>query len=533
MSEDYQLSLYDYLEILKRRWLLMLAIFVLVSLIGVSVALLLPPVYQSSGTILVESQQISEELIQSTITSVADEQLSIIRQRVMTRSVINDIIEKFDIFKEKKSSLTVTEQVELFKDNVKFTTTSSNASVGNKKNKTKTNTLTFTIAFENKSPEIANKVANELVTLILNENVKNRTERASETTEFLAKEAAKLKKTLEEYEDRIAAFKQENSNALPEHLDLHMSQLERTNVKLQEIERDIKAYREEARYLEIELSAAKTVPVTEPGQSNINLSPQQRLALAETALQNLLTKYSEKHPDVRRKQEEIDTLKQEVAQSKGSGKSTVATNLADLEIARVQTKINAVNDGIASLTKQQKMLEEKRGELENLILQTPQVQRAMTSLNRDYENTLKKYKEIQEKELEAKLTENLEQDKKAENFLLIEPPVLPEKPIKPNRQKIMLLGLLLALASSVGLIVLLEMLDQRVRSSDMLTSLLKERPLVVIPYVLTQKEILRKRKFIFGSFILFLVVIVIGLTLLHMFYLPLDILFYKVLGRLG
>src|SRR5690625_1723613 len=206
----YQPSLSDYVDMVRRRFWVMVAIFAVVAGSCLAVVVTLDPIYQSTGVILVESQQIPAELVPTTVTSFADERIQVIRQRVMTRENLLRIIERYDLFSGRSRAPSVTDQIALTRDRVSVNVISSGGSGRNR------NAIAFSVSFEDESPARAHRVANELVTLFLQENVRVRTERATETTEFLAREAEKLMVELEALEARVADYKQQHANALPE-----------------------------------------------------------------------------------------------------------------------------------------------------------------------------------------------------------------------------------------------------------------------------------------------------------------------------
>jgi len=529
MSEEYTLTFNDYLDIARRRWPYFLVASITSFGIAVLVAVLLPPVYSSKGLILVETQQIPDELIRSTITGFVDERIEVIKQRVMTRSNQLKIIDKYNLFKD--SGLTVSEQLEAMRERIKID------KVQSKQNRRNLTTIAFSVGFEHKSPRITNNVANDLVTLFLDENVKTRTERATETTDFLQQEAKKLKSDLEKTETRIAQFKQENSNALPEHLDLHLSILERTENSIKDIKREIKSSQEELRFLEVELSAVKVSARQSPTNAPVSerRAIENQLNANRNRLAELKGKYSLSHPDVKKLVRQIEEQEKELEAlpETSNSNSSQSKSLQDIEIQRVRTRMNATEDRIKSLEQQKTSLEKKREELEKTVIQTPQVQKALVSLERDYENLLKKYKEIQGKELEAKLSESLEENKKAERFSLIEPPVFPDRPIKPNRIMVVGVGFVAAMGIGLALVVLLELLNQRVRGAAALTALLKERPLMVVPYITTENELYRKKRLIKRIFYIGVITVLAVLVLMHFLYMPLDMVLYKVMARFG
>ncbi|OEC35133.1 polysaccharide chain length determinant protein, PEP-CTERM locus subfamily [Pseudomonas cuatrocienegasensis] len=519
MNSEYEMSLNDYLAVIKRRALLLGLSFAVILGVSLVVAVTIPPVFQSTGTILVESQQISADLVAASNTAYADERIEIIRQRVMTREHLLRIIDKYKLFSSDGKSLTVSEKIDEMRTSIRVSLV--NAEVKGRG----LATIAFRVSFEHQRPDIANKVANELVTLFLDENIKQRTERASETTEFLTREADKLRVELERLENQLAAFKQDNGNALPEHQELRMNMLSRTEAELKEVDRDYKTAQEELRFLDLELSAANAGLTAKTGSAYPTANASPNLASLKAEYTQLLSLYKEAHPDVRALKRQIDAL--EASGSDGES----ALSQSDLEVARVQAKIAAANARVVSLAAQRQALLAKIEGYERQILQTPQIERGLVTLMRDHENARKKYEEIRTKQMGAQISENLEQENKAERFVLLEPPLMPERPVKPNRKKIAALGFFLALAGSGGMVVFLETLNQRVRGADALTSVLGKRILVSIPYIFTQAELKRRRRWLAIMIVSAILVVVTSLVLLHLLYMPLDLLVFKALAR--
>ena len=527
MEQQSDINIRAYLDVARRRWPLLVFPFLLIALVAAAVAVRLPPIYSSTGTIMIESQQIPDELIRTTVTTFADERIQVIQQLVMTRENLLRIIEKYDLMAEIRDQLTVSEQIDLMHQRIQIDTFAGNVMANSSPT-----TTAFTVSFEDKSPDMAHAVANELVTLFLEENVRSRTARASETTDFLRDEAEKLKRQLEVIEGQIATYKQENSEALPEHLDLHMGMLNRTESQIEDVERDIDAAEDEYRFLEIELSAIRAGVANAPGRP-VTLTPEQELRNAESELSRLEARYSQLHPDVKRQQSKIERLRAELSQRAVDGGAEGVDSIQNIDAARVRASMQSVSDRIESLKDQHGRLVRERSELEEVIIQTPQVQRALISLNRDYENLLEKYNEIQSKQMEAKLAESLEEENKAERFLLLEPPVRPDRPVKPNRKKILAMGLAFALAASVGLTLLAENADGRIYSAEALAKVIEQTPLAIIPYITTEQEIAQRKRlhrwFMSGGVAAGLLLVVA----VHLFFMPLDLLAVKVMARLG
>ncbi|MNI55356.1 hypothetical protein D3C73_1103010 [compost metagenome] len=250
----------------------------------------------------------------------------------------------------------------------------------------------------------------------------------------------------------------------------------------------------------------------------------QDLASLKAEYARLQTMYTEAHPDVRAVKRKIAAM--QATQGRGSSVTPVS-----LDVARVQARIAASEQRMRSLATQKQELLNKIATLESQILEAPQVERGLVTLMRDHENARKKYEEIRTKEMSAKITESLEQENKAERFVLLEAPLMPEKPVRPNRKKVVALGFVLAPVGAGALVMLLEMLSQRVRGVDALTSVLGRRVLVAIPYIHTQAELDRRKQWRTILVLCCVVMIVVSLVLLHFFYMPLDLLMFKALAR--
>lgn len=603
MESEFRIS--DYVRILKKRYLYLLVPFIVLFGASVGVATLLPPLYQSTGVILIESPQISKDIVAGSIDSAARERIEVIKQRVMTRANLIRIANQFDVFRGENEKLSSSEIVSQMRENSIVDFVSSGAGVRS------SNTIAFTVSFQHRSPQTAARVANEIVTLFMDENVKTRTKIATETTDFLNQEAKKLEDHLGEIEAKIANYKQENSSALPENLDIRIGIRERTENQIRETDREIKAHREELRFLDIQLTALKSgtgqtalllpqVPLIMPEERSVEtqdlIPPELQELRAE--FNEAKAKYSPSHPDIKRLTRELESLEEQLIDEGGAagigvqisrleeqrkeaeeaGDDDAASDAAaeieqlkerllsetasgldprvlqqqrqielaeaqakaeqarveaqrELNIANVEAKIGVTEERIASLQDQKQNLQKRLGEVEQSILQTPLVDRALKSLNRDYENAQQKYNDVRAKAMEAQIAENVEEASKAERFVLVEPPTLPDEPIKPNRKKLVMLGLGLSLAAGVAGVFGIEFIDGSIRSADVLTSVMTVEPLTVIPYIVTASEFRsRTRKRII------LVLGVVGLVIaamaaVHFLYKPLDEVFYKVLDR--
>lgn len=520
MAMEYELTLSDYLSILKRRWGQMLAAAALILATAIAAALLLPPVYQSTGTILVESQQIPSDLVKATVDTYADERIEVIKQRVMTRENMYRIIQKYRLYPDDAATQTTSTLIDKLREALSVELLSADVQ-GVRGGKV---TIAFKVGFEYVKPEIAHKVANEIVTLFLDENVKVRTERATETTEFLTQELDKLKIELEGVENKVATFKQQHANSLPEHLEMHMGMMQRADADIKELDREYKSTQEELRYLDVELASTKSAV-----RGSTEVLAVSELDKAKAELERSLVLYKETHPTVRALKRKIENL-EKAALAPVEVKAPVISLENDLVIAKIKTQIEAAKVRLNSIADQKRGMQLKINQLQSQVTQSPQVERGLFTLMRDYENAKSKYEEMKSKQVNAKIAEHLESENKAERFSILEPPIFPDEPIKPNRKKIIALGIFAALAGPLMLIALLETLDKRVRGVESLTSSIKMRPLVVIPYITTQTELRRAEKITKYVIITIIGLIILALVIIHFMIIPLDVLMVKLLA---
>lgn len=531
---DQGLDLRFYLGVLRRRLLVMLLAFAALAAAAFAVAVLLPPVFQSQAKIIVESQQIPADLVRSTVTGLADERLQVIEQRITTRDVLLGLVQKFNLFAEDRQALTPTELVDLVRERIAI----ERFDLGTVGRRARPDALTigFTVGFEDESPEIAARVANELVTLILAEDVKSRTSRASETTRFLAREADRRRKELVNIEAQIAAFKLDNDSALPEKLPFLMSQLERAKNDLAGLDREIYATHEQERLMELEINV-RQASLGSGGDGSGNATLQMLEALnAELAKRRSV--YTDSHPDIQALKRQIAALRDEGPAVAELSPETIEPSAAQLVAFDINSRI--LRERIESLKARRANLQSKYDTvsrtiegLNQLIVMVPEVQAFLGNLERRHDNMRDRLEELNSKLDEATLGERLELDKQAERFEVIEQPITPTDPSRPNRPAILLGGLGLAAGAALAIAVLLEMLNRTVRSPADITGILGRAPLAAIPYMTTTGEIRRSRARAVLLSLLALIVAAAMLLAIHLVYMPLDEVAFKVLRRFG
>jgi uncharacterized protein involved in exopolysaccharide biosynthesis len=250
----------------------------------------------------------------------------------------------------------------------------------------------------------------------------------------------------------------------------------------------------------------------------------------------LLDKYNEEHPDVVRLDRQISATTERLAAAPDnrSDADAAAPQRADNPIyVQFAAQRASADLELKSLTQKEAELRSKRAELENRLLQTPGVERDYHSLARDLESARLKYQEVNAKQMEAVVSQNLENGSKAERFSLIEPPLLPQRPIAPNRWLILALGAVLALVAGFGAVALREALDGSVRGPRELERLMNMLPLGIIPAILTPEEVLAKSRQRVRVTVATVGTLLALVVVAHFFVAPLDVLWFAALRRFG
>ncbi|MEE4110479.1 MAG: Wzz/FepE/Etk N-terminal domain-containing protein, partial [Halieaceae bacterium] len=306
-------TLREYAEMLRRRFAWLLIPAAVVFALAVLLAFGLPATYRSQATILIEEQAIPQDFVRSTITNFAAQQVQVISQRVLTVENINDVVEKFALYQDPDSGyrLPRTELANLFRDDMTLDLVSAEV-IDPRSGRPTEATIAFTLAFESDDPSTAQKVTNELVTLFLNENLRDRTDQARSTADFLEAEAGRLNAELVALEEQLARFKSANEGSLPELYQFNLSTLERTQREISDVRLRIQEL--EKRRIELGAEMAQispSAPVMLP-TGDMVLSDVDRLKALQSELRRKSAIYRDTHPDITRLEREIGALQREL-----------------------------------------------------------------------------------------------------------------------------------------------------------------------------------------------------------------------------
>jgi len=551
------------------------------ALLTVLLTVLLPPTYRATGTILIEQQEIPQEMVRSVITSFADQRVQVISQRVMTTQNLLSLIDRYNLYADIRQKEPREVLMQKFKDDIGMHMISADVIDPRSGHPTQA-TIAFSVSYQNRSPELALKVANELTTLYLNENLTSRTQLSQQTSAFFVEESAREAAHIAELDKNLAAFKEKHREELPDLTQLNVQTLERTELELHDAENRVAALDSQRVLLEAQL--AQISPNTQvysdtgqrvfgaedrlkalksqlasykaryaPGHPDIISTQREvdglekevqaqdqtgdrlrQLSEARAQLAAAHEKYSAEHPDVIRLQHTVDRLEKAAAEEGAAGLKQIETNHADNPVyIQVKGQLDALAVDRVSAIQKRDELHAKFDQYERRMAQSPEVERQFRTMARDLDSAQFKYQEILSKQTEAQVSQNLETERKGERFTLIEPPQPPEKPISPNRKLILIVGLLLSIALGAGAVVARDSFDASVRGPTDLRRLLQVPALASIPIIVTARDRARRRMIRAISWGGSLALIIVAAVGVHVFVEPLDVVWISLLRRFG
>lgn len=577
-DEEKSKSLSDYVALAKRRKRLMLTTGAIFFAIGLFTAVLWPATYRSTAVILIESQDIPPDLIRSTITSYAVQRIEEIKQRIMTTGNIMSVVQRFELYTERElNRLTRSEIAKEFIESVTVEPISADVIDPRSGNPTKA-VIAFKLAFDGDESQKVHKVTNELITLYLNENLRGRTEQSNSTSDFLSSELKSLDTSLKDLESKLSMFKEQHKGSLPELTGYNLSRLDRSETELIEIRTRMQDL--ETRKIELASQLAQlnpSAPTILPDGRAV-LSDSDRLKSLQSEYRRKAAVYNSDHPDLARLNREINALLQTQgpqndaqdigkqlqlardqlteAQAKYTGEHPEIKKLTDVvnkleteshkagrntpeiipdnpSYVLLDTQLKSAESEIASLVSKSQILRDKIRDNEQLLLKAPSVERDYQVLLRDYDNTRLKYREISEKQLQAELGKNLEQERKGERFTLIQPPEIPEEPLSPNRIAIVFIALVLAIGFGVVAGIIAEAVDPKLYGERSIEAITGIPALVLVPFYEIPVDEGTRKKSILRVMAAGIFTIIILIVLFHFFVKPLDVTWYILLRKLG
>jgi polysaccharide chain length determinant protein (PEP-CTERM system associated) len=511
METEKPFDIHAYIEIaLRRKWYIIIPV-VLSMLLSFGVYKLLPKVYKATTLILVQPQRVPEAYVRPTITDPMTSRLNTIGQEILSRTRLEKVIQEFNLYPELQNKTPMEDIIDRMRKaiEVKVQNSLRDERLNERINERITNS--FSISYQGKEPRTVMMVANKLASLFIEENLKVRESQAEGTSEFLIKEVQNMEDQLKKKEQQIQYFKERNIGQLPQQQDANLRILERLQQQLQTTNQNLRAIEDRSVLLQNQISYLRkgdSLQITRGSQRNLGsedlgsgqLSEDPLIAqlnVLKRELSSAQSKYTESHPDVIDLRKKIASLERRIeakikAGQEGVVEDRLSASISDPATKRLLTQytdqLNEAQLEAKRYKEEIKNLKEQLALFQKRIEETPRREQELVLLTRDYELLKTNYQSLLDKKIQAQMAENLERKQQGEQFKILDPARLPEKPFKPDRNRILLMGAIFGIMAGLGLTWFRESMDQSFHTVPEVEQYLGIAVIAVIPSLKEEKR---------------------------------------------
>jgi polysaccharide chain length determinant protein (PEP-CTERM system associated) len=491
----------------RRKWLVML-IFLGGFAAAASLAMFLPNAYSAEAKVLIERQRIPEAFVKSTVTSALGSRIQTISQEILSPSRLEGLITRFDLYTDLRDKVPLKQVIAQMRGDI---------SVELKQAERERSDLasgTFTIGFMGDDPQKVALVANALASLYIEENLRIREGQAVGTAQFLQSQLEEMKKKLDEQERRVTGFKERYIGGLPQQQEANLATLKQLNEQLR-LNSDTQIRISERRAM-LARQLAEVEGFKAAGSPDAIAT---RITQLHQELTELRTRFSDMYPDVIQLKAEIAALEERLRTVKNNKEPEKKREWAaptNPYILQLKQAIGEIDLETKALKAEAEGLRHAIANYQRYVEQAPQRELEFQILARDYETTKEVYHSMLKRQGEAQLAESMEQRQKGEQLQILAPAMAADQPAKPNRSRLIAMGLLLSLGLAAGVVVLAEWLDTSFHAVDDLRALSQVPVLVSIPRIIIPADRSRRRwRLCFGAAAVMLgLVLIVGSSFL-------------------
>lgn len=492
MDINQRQLLNKYIDLFLRRKIFIITLLLLSLPVGLWVYLSTPKVYQSSCLLSYQQQKISPNKLSPDMQSRVKDIVNTLSQIVTSRTNLEEIIVDLDLYPEERKNLPMEDVVEILRGKIEI--------------KPEKRGNVFTISFSDSDPEKTVKMANTIAAMFIEENLKYRQERATDTSSYTNQELQMAKKVMDAQENAMRDYKLKNYDEMPEHRQANIDRLTALQGHYQRKQESIENLERTLILIQDQMNNRRMLVNAGNGADADGLDSVQRLANLHSTLDSLLLKYTEKHPEIVRLRKLIAKLETEIQSGgitgNGSAKASrlpstyvvqgqrteklnesYDKNMMQLEVQRKGVKLK-----IANLENEKERLKEKIDQYEKWIAAAPVREAEWSSLTREYGQLKKHYDYLVAQNLQAESMLNLEEKQKGSQFRIEDPARYSGKPIQPIFLKIMGKCIILGLGLGLMATLVLDFFDGSFRDPETLEPLLGVPLLITIPFVETKVE---------------------------------------------
>lgn len=468
----------EYANVLRRGVWQIGLVTLAITLAAIVVITFLPNEYRATTTILVDPQKIPDRYVTSTVPSDPSERLNTITQQVLSSTRLGEIIDQMGLYPEMKGKPRE-DVIERMRRQITLQVKQSSGQGG---------LGSFTITYEGSDPQTVARVANQLARSFINWNLKNREERAEDTTRFISTQLEEAKQNLQNQEEKLREFKMRHLGEMPDQVQTNLQTLGRLQVSLQ-------ANSDSLNRLEQEKQMLIRLPEPAPQVAPAQLSERGRLELDQRQLSyqvwELRRKYTDSHPDVVAAQARLKQVQSQLA-----ALPPPLPGVETKETSSAVVRLDLIEKEKQRLMQEQRNIQAQFQGYQAKVDAVPLREQELSELTRDYEISKEHYRSLLDKTFSAEMATDLERRQQGERFTILDEARAPERPFKPNRLALMIGALVVALGFSVSLVVAREAISGSIKAERELKSLLPASVsfLGSIPSIETNADRRRQRR---------------------------------------
>ena len=489
--------------ITTRGWIVLVAI-VVCTYLALVVSALLPNVYSAETLIQVVPQRVPDAYVRSTVTLKTEDRLEALSAQVMSRTELERLIKEYDLYPRERTRYPMQDVVDRMRLNItkQLVRAAPDRPVDS-----------FYLRFKYSDATTAAKVTERLALLFIDQNARERAVLAGATDNFLESQLEDARKRLVEQERKLEVFREHNAGRLPTQLDFNMQAIQNAQLQLQQLTESLARDRDRRLTVEQLLKEAQaeqviSAPVAMPANTDpasavaAGLTAKRQLEMARSELARLELSRTPEHPDIARAKRMIGDLERKAAAEAAaieSGKTPSAVVLSPQDqlirerIRQMRAEMESLDRQIHFKAAQEARIRATVSEYQSRIESIPGLESEWVSLSRDYETQQAAYKQLLGKSEESKVAVNLEQRQIGEQFRVLDPARIPERPISPARLLINGIGAAIGLALGLLIVAMLEFLDSSFRSEADFIGVMKVPILAQVPLIVTQKDLNHQR----------------------------------------
>ena len=488
MIANRELTLDDYLAMLRRRAWILLIPALLAPIAGWLISFAFTPKYTSRALVLVEGQKVPTTMVQPMVTEDLTERIAMMQEQVLSQSRLQPMLERLRLI---KSDQNADDMVDVIRANMTVqpvVTDLSDLGGGGKKKPNQTPVPGFYVEYTAPTAREAQQLCNELTSLLLEQNLTSRQNVAKGTTDLLSRGLEDAKRTLDDLDAKLAAFKKQYMGQLPGDEESNLKILTGLNSQLDANTQTLNRAQQDKAYTE-SLLAQQLLTWKSSESSNSPETLQKQLSDLQSQLLQLKAKYTDDHPDVIKAKADIAAVQKKLTEVNSAsatgdaGGNDKASANEPPEIRQLRLQVHQYTDMITAATRDQKRLQQEIAQYQGRVSLSPAIEEQYKEMARDYDSAQKNYEDLLANKSKSDLTLTMEQEQQGEQMRLLYPASMPDAPSFPNRLLFAGGGLGAGLAMGLGIALWFEVRDKAIRTEADAEAALELPMLVAVPWV--------------------------------------------------